>query len=160
MATRIWFAAPDITVLFDGQALTLETYDTGGFLSYYTRYVEIDKNGKLEIISGDGSGINIKTGSDANPITSVSAGDTISINVNYFPNGIYVDIDKASPMEEYTYTLNITGLVITQLATFLTNIANAIRTKKGTTETINAQNFASEIKSISSGSRGGNYSND
>lgn len=40
---------------------------------------------------------------------------------------------------------------ITQLAPFLTNIANAIRTKKGTTETINAQNFASEIESIESG---------
>lgn len=48
----------------------------------------------------------------------------------------------------------ITGGVyeaITQLKPFLTNIANAIRTKKGTTETINAQNFASEIESIESG---------
>ena len=48
----------------------------------------------------------------------------------------------------------ITGGVyeaITQLAPFLTNIANAIRTKKGTTETINAQDFASEIESIGGG---------
>lgn len=51
----------------------------------------------------------------------------------------------------------ITGGVyeaITQLAPFLTNIANAIRTKKGTTETINAQDFASEIESISGGLTG------
>ena len=40
---------------------------------------------------------------------------------------------------------------ITQLAPFLTNIANAIRTKKGTTEPINAQNFATEIASIETG---------
>lgn len=35
---------------------------------------------------------------------------------------------------------------------FLTNIANAIRSKKGTTSPINAQNFASEISSIETGS--------
>ena len=35
---------------------------------------------------------------------------------------------------------------------FLTNIANAIRSKKGTTSPINAQNFASEIESIETGS--------
>lgn len=35
---------------------------------------------------------------------------------------------------------------------FLTNIANAIRSKKGTTDKINAQNFASEIESIETGS--------
>ena len=55
--------------------------------------------------------------------------------------------------DTYNFTVNITGLAITQLAPFLTNIANAIRTKKGTTETINAQNFASEIESIESGGR-------
>lgn len=36
------------------------------------------------------------------------------------------------------------------LTQLLTNIANAIRTKKGTTETINAQNFASEIENLPS----------
>ena len=40
---------------------------------------------------------------------------------------------------------------IIELKPFLTNIANAIRTKKGTTAQINAQNFASEIESIESG---------
>lgn len=39
----------------------------------------------------------------------------------------------------------------TQLRPFLTEIANAIRTKKGTSGVINAQNFASEIASIPSG---------
>ncbi len=38
----------------------------------------------------------------------------------------------------------------------MTNIANAIRTKKGTTETINAQNFPSEIESIETGGGGDN----
>ena len=42
----------------------------------------------------------------------------------------------------------------TQLRPFLTNIANAIRSKKGTTAPINAQNFASEIESISGGAGG------
>lgn len=37
---------------------------------------------------------------------------------------------------------------------FLTNIANAIREKKGTTEKINAQNFANEILSIEGGGGG------
>ena len=35
------------------------------------------------------------------------------------------------------------------LTDFLTDVANAIRTKKGTTGTINPQNFSSEIASIS-----------
>lgn len=37
------------------------------------------------------------------------------------------------------------------LTDFLTDVANAIRTKKGTTGTINPQNFSSEIASISTG---------
>lgn len=37
------------------------------------------------------------------------------------------------------------------LTDFLTDLANTIRTKKGTSGTINAQNFSSEIASISSG---------
>lgn len=37
------------------------------------------------------------------------------------------------------------------LSDFLTDIANSIRTKKGTTGTINAQNFSSEIASIETG---------
>ena len=41
------------------------------------------------------------------------------------------------------------------LNTFLTNIANAIRTKKGTSEPINAQNFASEIINLPSGGNEG-----
>lgn len=43
---------------------------------------------------------------------------------------------------------------VLQLRPFLATIANAIRTKKGTTESINAQNFADEIESIESGSGG------
>lgn len=43
---------------------------------------------------------------------------------------------------------------VVQIKPFLKGIADAIRNKKGTTETINAQNFASEIESIESG--GGN----
>jgi hypothetical protein len=38
------------------------------------------------------------------------------------------------------------------LGDFLTNIADAIRDKKGTTAPINAQDFATEIASIESGS--------
>ena len=37
------------------------------------------------------------------------------------------------------------------LSDFLTDVANSIRTKKGTTGTINAQNFSSEIASIETG---------
>lgn len=37
------------------------------------------------------------------------------------------------------------------LTDFLKDVANAIREKKNTVVTINPQNFASEIKSISSG---------
>ena len=37
------------------------------------------------------------------------------------------------------------------LTDFLTDVANAIRAKKGTTAKINPQNFASEIASISTG---------
>lgn len=37
------------------------------------------------------------------------------------------------------------------LTDFLTGIANAIRNKKGTTDKINAQNFASEIEGIETG---------
>lgn len=43
------------------------------------------------------------------------------------------------------------------LTELFTNIANAIRSKKGTTEPINAQNFASEIESIEVGSGGEVY---
>ena len=42
-----------------------------------------------------------------------------------------------------------------ELNSFLTGIADAIRSKKGTTDKINASNFASEIESIESGSGGG-----
>ena len=37
---------------------------------------------------------------------------------------------------------------VNNLSDFLTDLANAIRTKKGTSGTINAQNFSSEIASI------------
>ena len=37
------------------------------------------------------------------------------------------------------------------LNSFLTDIADAIRSKKGTTDKINASNFANEIRNISSG---------
>lgn len=37
------------------------------------------------------------------------------------------------------------------LRTYLTGIANAIRTKKGTTDPINAQDFASEITNLPTG---------
>ena len=41
------------------------------------------------------------------------------------------------------------------LTDFLTDVANAIRTKKGTTAKINPQNFSSEISSIETGGGGG-----
>lgn len=41
---------------------------------------------------------------------------------------------------------------VLQIKPFLKGIADAIRNKKGTTESINAQNFASEIESIETGS--------
>ena len=37
---------------------------------------------------------------------------------------------------------------MSKLSEFLTNIANAIRNLKGTTEPINAQNFATEINKL------------
>lgn len=43
---------------------------------------------------------------------------------------------------------------MSELNSFLTGIADAIRSKKGTTDKINASNFASEIKSISGGGGG------
>lgn len=43
-------------------------------------------------------------------------------------------------------------MAYTDLTSLLQAIANAIRAKKGTTATINAQNFPSEIASISTGS--------
>lgn len=42
------------------------------------------------------------------------------------------------------------------LQDFLTNVANAIRTKTGATEPINAQNFSTEILNIQTGGGGGN----
>lgn len=51
-------------------------------------------------------------------------------------------------------TLEKMVVPITQLAPFLTNIADAIRNKKGTTAPINAQDFANEIESIESGGSG------
>lgn len=41
------------------------------------------------------------------------------------------------------------------LTDFLTDVANAIRTKKGTTDPINPQNFSAEIASISGSESGG-----
>ena len=48
----------------------------------------------------------------------------------------------------------LTKPVVLQLAPFLTNIANAIRKKKGTTAPINAQDFAKEIESIETAAKG------
>lgn len=77
--------------------------------------------------------------------------DTLDLNVSSLSE-ITIDNESMGFVgATYSFTVNITGFAITQLAPFLTNIANAIRTKKGTTETINAQNFASEIESIESG---------
>lgn len=45
-------------------------------------------------------------------------------------------------------------MAITNLHDYLTSIADAIRNKKGTSAQINAQNFASEIESISGGTGG------
>lgn len=45
------------------------------------------------------------------------------------------------------------------MSDFLTNIANAIRTKKGTTAPINAQDFASEIASIETNTNNGSNEN-
>lgn len=45
------------------------------------------------------------------------------------------------------------------LTDFLTDIADAIRTKKGTSDPINAQNFASEIESITTGGGSDNGDN-
>ena len=44
---------------------------------------------------------------------------------------------------------------MTQLSSFLTNIANSIRNKKSTTEPIPATNFATEIDSIETGGGSG-----
>lgn len=107
MATRIWFSATDMTVLFNDQVLTLETIDSG-FVTTWTRYVEIDKNGKLEIITGD-SDIRILTAEVGGDFIDLSSGGSVDININDYPNGIYVDVNNAPPLEEYTYTLNITG---------------------------------------------------
>lgn len=107
MATRIWFSASDITVLFNDQALTLETINSD-FVTIWTRYVEIDKNGKLEIITGD-SDVSILNAAEGGDFIDLSSDDSVDININDYPNGIYVDVNNAPPLEEYTYTLNITG---------------------------------------------------
>lgn len=70
--------------------------------------------------------IEITGGEDVTDTTLIS---TLSANSTITP------IEPAAP--------------ITELAPFLTRIADAIRTKKGTTGTINAQDFANEIESIS-----------
>lgn len=78
-------------------------------------------------------------------------------------NGYYREIEITGGVDATNTELiswleangTLTKPAITQLAPFLTNIANAIRKKKGTTAQINAQDFASEIESIESGGAGG-----
>lgn len=57
---------------------------------------------------------------------------------------IYVDNEMAATVTVASKTTNLTA--------FLTGIANALRTKKGTTGLINPQDFESEIASIQTGS--------
>lgn len=154
MAIGISFTASDLRVLLNDQELTLEVYEGGAFVSDWKSSVEIDKNGVLKIISPSDMGIMIFDNPDKSGTSvSVSNGDSVNIDINDYPDGMYISMYDAPPVGEYTYTLNITGFAaekITQLKPFLQSIANAIRTKKGTTETINAQNFASEIENIES----------
>jgi hypothetical protein len=85
--------------------------------------------------------IEITGGTDATNtalISTLSANSTITPIEPDTPDTPDVPIEPDTPVLE--------------LAPFLTNIANAIRTKKGTTAQINAQDFASEIESIEGGS--------
>ena len=71
----------------------------------------------------------------------------------------YSGINVGANNEVISKLVSITPFVEVQeqltLNSFLTSIADAIRSKKGTTDKINASNFASEIESIESGSGGG-----
>ena len=68
----------------------------------------------------------------------------------------YSGINVGANNEVISKLVSITPFVEVQeqltLNSFLTSIADAIRSKKGTTDKINASNFASEIESISGGS--------
>lgn len=109
---------------------------------------EITKNGTLTFECGN---------------VPVYVNDTRLLGTNETSNTLDLDVSSLSEItinnesmgfiaETDSFTVNITGIqtAITQLAPFLTTIANAIRTKKGTTATIKARNFASEIESIES----------
>lgn len=87
-----------------------------------------------------------KTSSSGYPSVATSNGEIDELT---FTGG--TDITNTELISWLEANGTLTKPVITQLAPFLTSIANAIREKKGTTDPINAQDFASEIASISTG---------
>lgn len=89
---------------------------------------------------------------DGQEVASISINfDDTTNNYFYFNSVSTTDTAFYTNLTKYTVQSSIPIEKITQLKPFLQSIANAIRTKKGTTETINAQNFVSEIESIEGG---------
>lgn len=82
-------------------------------------------------------------------LETLAVGDTIEF-LGESESGL-VSTNLISWLEQNATLLYQPPEPVLQITPFLTNIANAIRTKKGTTEPINAQNFASEIESIETG---------
>lgn len=90
----------------------------------------------------------------ANTITIVSSHVELAVGdtIEFLGNGNnYNGLTNANLISWLEQNATQVKEPVLQITPFLTNIANAIRTKKGTTEPINAQNFASEIESIETG---------